>query len=314
MAYTQVQIGNVLITRVIEQHTLLSPDDYFPTGSIERLVGHGAWLKPWALDRDDQLKFVIQALCVQDGDQKIIVDTCVGPRTLPEAYAFIVNDGSFIDTLTQAGFGRDEVDLVICTHLHFDHVGWNTILEDGNWVPTFRRARYVVARPEFEHWQATTPEIQGIVKRVQPGRRHDATAAGRSNGYGRIGSSSHEKSATRPHSWAHTWTRISAYPLGRTRWFHHRRLRPPPSAVRGDRLALAGGHGCDRVLRYTTLGSGAVQGPTGADRRNALPPAERWTPGNDRFRRRVPSGDRVAPDRTIFCGLGAITTLVGIRR
>jgi glyoxylase-like metal-dependent hydrolase (beta-lactamase superfamily II) len=160
MAYTQVEIGNVAITTVIEQRTLLSPDDYFPTGSIERLAGHGAWLKPWALDQDDQLKFVIQALCVQDGDQKIIVDTCVGPRTLPEAYAFIVNDGSFIDTLTQAGFGRDEVDLVICTHLHFDHVGWNTILEDGNWVPTFRRARYVVARPEFEHWQATTPEFK----------------------------------------------------------------------------------------------------------------------------------------------------------
>jgi len=104
------------------------------------------------------LRFVIQALCLETGGGKIMVDTCIGPRQLPEAYAGLSNEGSFIETLTAAGFGRDDVDLVICTHLHFDHVGWNTIGENSQWIPTFRKARYVVAKPDYEHWKAASGE------------------------------------------------------------------------------------------------------------------------------------------------------------
>src|SRR4029434_3641389 len=60
----------------------------------------------------------------------------------------------FLDTVRAAGVAPESVDVVICTHLHVDHVGWNTRLEGGRWVPTFPRARYLFARKEWEHWSA----------------------------------------------------------------------------------------------------------------------------------------------------------------
>ncbi len=62
----------------------------------------------------------------------------------------------FLADLEAAGFPADTIDAVVCTHLHVDHVGWNTTLVDGQWVPTFPSARYLLAQPEFEYWQATT--------------------------------------------------------------------------------------------------------------------------------------------------------------
>lgn len=153
------EVGDVSITQVIENRTQM-PADFLPDASQAGLSRHGGWLQPWALSDDGQLRFVIQALCLEHNGQKIIVDTCVGPRQLPEIYAWVANDGSFISSLADAGFGPDDVDLVICTHLHFDHIGWNTVLRDGRWVPTFPRARYLVVRREYEAWQASSDEIK----------------------------------------------------------------------------------------------------------------------------------------------------------
>jgi glyoxylase-like metal-dependent hydrolase (beta-lactamase superfamily II) len=61
--------------------------------------------------------------------------------------------GPFLDTLTAAGFPPDSIDTVLCTHLHVDHVGWNTKLVGGRWVPTFANARYLFGRTEFEYWR-----------------------------------------------------------------------------------------------------------------------------------------------------------------
>jgi glyoxylase-like metal-dependent hydrolase (beta-lactamase superfamily II) len=156
--HAQQAIGDVTVTMVIERHTE-TPVGFLPAVSEDALARHREWLSPWALG-DGQLRFVIQALCLEADGRKIVIDTGVGPRELPEIYACVANDGSFINTLSAAGFGRDDVDLVICTHLHFDHVGWNTIREDGHWVPTFRQARYLLARPEYEHWQAASAEAR----------------------------------------------------------------------------------------------------------------------------------------------------------
>lgn len=67
----------------------------------------------------------------------------------------------FLADLAAAGFPREDVDTVICTHLHFDHVGWNTMLVDGEWVPTFPNARYVLCRDEWAHWSSSTPKGAG---------------------------------------------------------------------------------------------------------------------------------------------------------
>jgi glyoxylase-like metal-dependent hydrolase (beta-lactamase superfamily II) len=86
---------------------------------------------------------------------RIVVDTCVGNGKDfgPMVPTFNDLDTPFLENLTAAGFAPDAVDFVVCTHLHSDHVGWNTMLVDGAWVPTFPRARYVISRVDLEHWQ-----------------------------------------------------------------------------------------------------------------------------------------------------------------
>jgi glyoxylase-like metal-dependent hydrolase (beta-lactamase superfamily II) len=62
--------------------------------------------------------------------------------------------GPFLDDIAAAGYPRDSIDTVLCTHLHVDHVGWNTMLVDGKWQPTFPNARYLIGRKEWEHWRS----------------------------------------------------------------------------------------------------------------------------------------------------------------
>ena len=134
--------------------------------SPEGLAAHADWLSPWALDDDGNLRISIQALCVESEGRKIVVDTCVGQRPLPDLFATMSDDGSFLTALAGAGFAREDVDAVICTHLHFDHVGWNTMWVDDAWVPTFPNARYVLARAEFEHWNAASEEARAAASAV----------------------------------------------------------------------------------------------------------------------------------------------------
>ena len=74
----------------------------------------------------------------------------------------------FLENLTAVGFAPEAVDLVVCTHLHMDHVGWNTVLVDGHWVPTFPRARYVMTRADVEHWQQADAWVNAFATSVQP--------------------------------------------------------------------------------------------------------------------------------------------------
>jgi glyoxylase-like metal-dependent hydrolase (beta-lactamase superfamily II) len=105
----------------------------------------------------------VHALLVESEGRRILVDTCVGndkERSIP---GWDRRQGPFLDDLEEAGFAPDSIDTVLCTHLHIDHVGWNTRLEDGRWVPTFPRARYLFARDEYEWWVANDDEAYGPV-------------------------------------------------------------------------------------------------------------------------------------------------------
>jgi glyoxylase-like metal-dependent hydrolase (beta-lactamase superfamily II) len=159
MAEGQWKIGSVVVTRVAEQDAAIPAAAFFPGSTAEEIAGLD-WLTPWAVEAGN-VKIVIQALCLEADGTRIVVDTCVGQRPLPDMYAAMANDGSFLGALADAGFAREDVDVVICTHLHFDHVGWNTMRDaDGRWVPTFPNARYVLARPEYEHWRAAGAEAR----------------------------------------------------------------------------------------------------------------------------------------------------------
>jgi len=90
----------------------------------------------------------------------IVVDTCVGNDKPRRLVPFLDElQTAFLAKLEAAGCRREQVDVVLCTHLHVDHVGWNTMLLDGAWVPTFPNARYLIGRAEYEHWRSVVDEI-----------------------------------------------------------------------------------------------------------------------------------------------------------
>jgi len=85
----------------------------------------------------------------------MVVDTCIGNDKRRAFSGWNMLQLPFLADLERAGFARDSIDRVLCTHLHVDHVGWNTMLDGGKWVPTFPRARYLIGRKEWEHWSKT---------------------------------------------------------------------------------------------------------------------------------------------------------------
>jgi glyoxylase-like metal-dependent hydrolase (beta-lactamase superfamily II) len=154
----QWKIGDITLTRIEEQMMALTPGYLLPRTSDELLAPHLSGTDRWAFDSDGQLRISIHALGIEEEGKKVIVDTCFGAGPLPEGMEALCDDGTFLRRLTDAGFGRSDVDLVICTHLHVDHVGWNTMIENGRRVPTFSNARYVMSKLEFEHWKAASEE------------------------------------------------------------------------------------------------------------------------------------------------------------
>jgi glyoxylase-like metal-dependent hydrolase (beta-lactamase superfamily II) len=149
----QWKVGDVAITRVVESEVTLPPEGLIPSASSEVIASHD-WLRPHFVDEDGNLAMSIHALAIAAGDRRIIVDTCIGnDRQIPGMEALTLQT-PFLSDLADAGFPREEVDTVICTHLHFDHVGWNTMLVDGAWVPTFPNARYLICGDEWAYWSA----------------------------------------------------------------------------------------------------------------------------------------------------------------
>ena len=104
------------------------------------------------------MRLSIHALLVEAPGLRLIVDTCVGNDKARGIIGRRALSTPFLDHLAEAGWAPESVDAVVCTHLHVDHVGWNTRLMDGKWVPTFPRARYLIGRKELEHWQGEPDE------------------------------------------------------------------------------------------------------------------------------------------------------------
>ncbi len=153
------QIGQVRVTKIVESESTFDIPTMFPKASAEE-VQRLDWLKPHFVTDDWKGKLSIHALVVETPDLTIVVDTCIGNDRDRLAYESNSNlQTAFMEDFAAAGFDRSKVDIVLCTHLHFDHVGWNTMLQDGKWVPTFPNARYLFNRAEFEHWRDTQDDV-----------------------------------------------------------------------------------------------------------------------------------------------------------
>jgi glyoxylase-like metal-dependent hydrolase (beta-lactamase superfamily II) len=144
-------IGDVTITRIVEQTIEGTLDGLIPMATPEHVLPH-AWLVPDHVLADGRLRFSVHALGIEADGKRIVVDTCVGNgRDRPAAPFWSRLSNPFLDDLTAAGFAPESVDLVVCTHLHLDHVGWNTRREGDRWVPTFPHARYLMGRVDYAH-------------------------------------------------------------------------------------------------------------------------------------------------------------------
>jgi glyoxylase-like metal-dependent hydrolase (beta-lactamase superfamily II) len=167
-------VGDLTIHRIIEQETSFLPaQEMFPDLTAERLAENRGWMRDAkALDHEDTLILCFQSYVIETPHHAILVDTCIGnDKARPtRAKWHMKTDDAYIGGLKAAGFSVADIDFVMCTHLHPDHVGWNTRLENGRWVPTFPKARYVFASTEFEHWTAQNAKaaVPAFVDSVLP--------------------------------------------------------------------------------------------------------------------------------------------------
>jgi glyoxylase-like metal-dependent hydrolase (beta-lactamase superfamily II) len=147
------KIGDVEVTRLVEVYgwaddiTMLLPDATAAT------VLAYPWLQPHYATPDGKMIISFQSFVMRTKDRQIMLDTCIGNDRHREFPVFTNMQTTFMQDLAHAGYKPEEIDTVLCTHLHFDHVGWNTQLVNGRWVPTFPNARYLFGRKEFLHWK-----------------------------------------------------------------------------------------------------------------------------------------------------------------
>ena len=152
-------LGRLRISTIVERAGPTRPTWLFPEAAPEAVERHRDWLAPHFVDARGRFLQSIHSFVIQAPDVTLLVDTCVGnDKDRGGREPFHMMHTSFLDDLRAAGVPPDAVDIVLCTHLHVDHVGWNTRLEDGRWVPTFPRARYLFARREWEHWSSERDE------------------------------------------------------------------------------------------------------------------------------------------------------------
>jgi len=164
-------VGDVKITSIMESADRIPWAPLFPAEASE-LYKKYDWLVPRFITPEGQIILAVQAFVVTVGGRRIIVDTCVGNGKLREFEHCSNLQTAFLKDLTAAGFAPETIDTVLCTHLHFDHVGWNTQWVNGKWVPTFPRARYLFGRREWQHCQNLlrdkTGDIRHILDSVEP--------------------------------------------------------------------------------------------------------------------------------------------------
>jgi hypothetical protein len=152
---TVFNVGRAIIARVEEVYGATYPArQIFPDLSDEILAEHAHWLAPDHYEAESGLiKLSVHSWLLQIGGKKILIDACCGnQKDKPGRPFWHMMNTPYLERLEAAGARPDEIDLVMCTHLHHDHVGWNTQRKDGRWVPTFPNARYVFSKQDFEHY------------------------------------------------------------------------------------------------------------------------------------------------------------------
>lgn len=148
-----MRVGSAEVLRIEEYHGLgFPPKAFLPDWDDQLVEKHLHWMVPDHYAPDEgRLVGSIHSWLIKLPNLTVLVDTCSGNhKNRPDSPFFSMMNSRYLENLAAAGVDPDDIDYVFCTHLHIDHAGWNTRLLDGEWVPTFRNAKYVVSRTEFE--------------------------------------------------------------------------------------------------------------------------------------------------------------------
>ena len=148
-------IGDIEVTRVVEAAGSFAPVDFLLPGFNPEILQRHRWLQPGFVDAAMQVVMSFHSYLLRTTRHTILVDGCVGNgKERPLRPMWHRQEVPYLERLAAAGVQPEQIDFVFCTHLHADHVGWNTRLKGGRWVPTFPNARYIFGRREYEHWEA----------------------------------------------------------------------------------------------------------------------------------------------------------------
>jgi len=143
-------VGDVRITRVLESEGPWDGAILLPDATAQNVERERDWLYPAFSDAAGRLRISIHAFVIESKGIRLIVDTCIGNDKVRPQREWNKLQLPFLDDLCEAGYPRESIDRVVCTHLHVDHVGWNTMLKDGKWVATFPNATYLLGGTEWD--------------------------------------------------------------------------------------------------------------------------------------------------------------------
>jgi glyoxylase-like metal-dependent hydrolase (beta-lactamase superfamily II) len=163
------KVGDTTITKITE---IVYPEfsEVIPAATPE-VVKTVQWLFPHFVTPEGKLSLSIHSLIVDTPGAKLVVDTCIGNDRNRDPMAIMSNlSTSYLEDMIAAGYKPESINYVLCTHLHLDHVGWNTRLVNGKWVPTFPKASYLMDKKEIAFYgsidEKTTDDFMQVQRRV----------------------------------------------------------------------------------------------------------------------------------------------------
>ena len=175
----EIKLGDVSVTRVVEYHgdAGTSPEDITPCIPVELWRENRAWLQPDHVNADfTSYAGALQTWVLRSEGKTILIDTGAGNGKDRPLATFAHLHTSFLADLAAAGIAPQDVDVVINTHLHLDHTGWNTRLQDGQWVPTFPNARYLMPKTDFDFWNPANGHVSAVLGQGNDGSFTDSVA------------------------------------------------------------------------------------------------------------------------------------------
>lgn len=164
----KLRIGNITVSRIVEREgAMMTVPAMYPGHTAKELGEARAWLTPF-LGQDDRLVFAMQTFVVRTEQSLVLVETGVGLGK-DRANENSTAEPDYLRALRRLGYALEDVDFVVNTHLHRDHIGWNTRRRNNQWAPTFPHATYVFSRADWEYWKdKNEPPVEENIRPLMP--------------------------------------------------------------------------------------------------------------------------------------------------